>query len=192
MVDLRDKNSCYLIICPEQKSNSPLENNQICEKALSILYSKDYTTQKIYCYQNNVSEKSYLGISTTIDNDELRKDAIYLMDTFLNDHLIVKYRGDEHFTKIDCDGSEKLLEIAFYKEVPESHKNFILEGISFSFNEKKRYFYPRDRKDLKDGIRIEYYNNEKWVGKVVEDIEINYDKFYKLLLKYNKLRICVD
>ncbi len=36
---------------------------------------------------------------------------------------------------------------------------------------------------------IEYFNQNKWVEKRVENINEEYEKLYKLLIKYDKIRI---
>ena len=36
---------------------------------------------------------------------------------------------------------------------------------------------------------VEYFNNNKWNQKQITNIESEYDKTFKLLIKYDKLRI---
>jgi hypothetical protein len=39
---------------------------------------------------------------------------------------------------------------------------------------------------------VEFYNNDQWIEKVVENIDVEYERLYKLLIKYNKLRVCME
>ena len=36
---------------------------------------------------------------------------------------------------------------------------------------------------------VEYFNNNKWYEKKVEDPINEYDKIYKLMIKYDKIRV---
>ena len=43
--------------------------------------------------------------------------------------------------------------------------------------------------ELKNGMIIEYFNNNKWNELPVNNLDTQYDKMFKLLMKYDKLRI---
>jgi hypothetical protein len=36
---------------------------------------------------------------------------------------------------------------------------------------------------------VEYFNKDKWYERLVEDPSQEYEKIYKLLIKYNKVRV---
>jgi len=187
MFNLQDPNISYMIISPEKSDNSDLENKINCERVCSILYSKDYTIINVTGFYNNKYEKSFIAI-TSYDNNSLRFDAIYLIDKFNQDSVIVKYNGDKEATKITKDGNEKSLSLLVYNS---EHKNrtYLYNGVSFSFLENKKFFFPRKKEELKNGMIIEYFNNNKWNELPVNNLDTQYDKMFKLLMKYDKLRI---
>ena len=82
MFNLLDKNISYILVSPERVNNTLSQNNINCEKLCSILYSKDYTIFSITGFHEGKYEKSFLAISSSTNNDELRFDAIYIMDEF--------------------------------------------------------------------------------------------------------------
>lgn len=188
MFNLLDKNVSYIIVSPEKYSNTSLQNNVNCEKLCSILYSKDYTIFPITGFYEGKYEKSFLAISSSNNNDELRFDAIYVMDQFEQDSVIVKYKFDESVSKILNDGSEKTLSLLIYDSNLQN-KSYLYNGISFSFVENKRYYFPKKKEDLKNGMLVEYFNNNKWHQREVSNIDVEYEKMYKLLIKYEKIRV---
>jgi hypothetical protein len=115
-------------------------------------------------------------------------DAIYLMDEFDQDTVIVKYKGDEIATKIESTGTEKPMSVAIY-DSDLKNKTYLYNGVSFSFVEKKRYFFPKKKEDLKNGMIVEFFNNNKWIQRQVISIESEYEKMFKLLIKYEKIRV---
>jgi len=188
MFNLSDPNISYLLISPEKSDNLPSDNNLNCEKVCSILYSKDYTIIPVTGYYENKYEKSFIAISSDDDNDSLRFDAIYLMDKFDQDAVIVKYKGDEIATKVESTGTEKPMSVAIY-DSDLKNKTYLYNGVSFSFVEKKRYFFPKKKEDLKNGMIVEFFNNNKWIQRQVINIESEYEKMFKLLIKYEKIRV---
>jgi hypothetical protein len=68
------------------------------------------------------------------------------------------------------------------------NKSYIFNGLSFSFTEVNRYWKPTKKEDFKVGMIVEYFNNNKWNEKTIVDINSEYDNFYKLLIKYDKVR----
>lgn len=93
--------------------------------------------------------------------------------------------------KLFKDGSERTLGIALYNE-DTNNKTFLHNGISFSFIEEKKYYIAKSKSELKNGMIVEYYNDNRWNQKEIKDIDIEYDNLYKLLIKYNKLRFQID
>jgi hypothetical protein len=188
MFNLLDKNISYILISPEKTSNSQLENSVNCERACSILYSKEYTIIPVTGHWEGKWEKSFLAISSSDNNDEIRKDAIFLLDWFDQESVICKYKGVEEATKLMRDGSEKPLKFLIY-DSDLKNKTYLYNGVSFSFVESKKYYFPKDKDDLRNGMIIEFFNNNKWNQKTIYNIDVEFEKMYKLLIKYEKLRV---
>jgi hypothetical protein len=156
------------------------------EDIISILYAKDYPLFLIKQYYRGVYKDSVLVIGQ--DNDDLRKDLIFILNLFHEDYGIIKYLDEVEAKKVFSDGSEKNLEVVMYNSNTDN-VSYIYNGISFSFLEKDRYWKPSKKEDFKIGMLVEYLNNNKWYSKRVEDPNYEYDKIYKLLIKYDKIRI---
>jgi hypothetical protein len=176
-----------MLISPEKRDVSPSENNINCEKICTILYSKDYTIIPVTGYYEGNYERSFIAICAG-DSDTLRFDAIYLMDKFNQDSVIVKYKNENAATKVTPDGSEKPMSVAIY-DSNLSNKTYLYNGVSFSFTEMKRYFFPKKKEDLKVGMIVEFFNNNKWTQKQVVNVDNEYEKMFKLLIKYEKVRV---
>lgn len=190
MFNLKDSNISYIIISPEKNTNSQIANHHLCEQLCSILYSKDYTIIPIQSYYESKYDKTFIAISSS-NNDSLRMDSLHLLELFKQDSIIVKYRNETEPTRIKFDGSENGLSILIY-ESNDNDKIYLYNGWSFCFHDKKRYLFPKKKDDLKNGMIIEYFNNNRWCSKKVLNIDMEYDRMYKLLMKYEKLRIeCV-
>lgn len=187
MINPIDKNVAYILISPEKSFNLPLENQVACERLCSVLYSKGYTILPVQGYYKNKYEKSFLAF-TDDSNDDLRFDAIFLMDMFEQDTVIVKYRGDEFANKIFKDGSEKNLSLSTYDSEAKD-KTFLHNGLSFTFTESKKYFFPKKKEELKSGMVVEFFNNNKWTTKQIGNLDVEFERMYKLLIKYEKLRV---
>ena len=43
--------------------------------------------------------------------------------------------------------------------------------------------------DFRIGMVVEYFNNNKWCEKLVEDPNKEWNNIYKLMVKYNKVRV---
>jgi hypothetical protein len=188
MFNLSDPNIGYLIVSSQTDSTPVSEVKFLSDKLSNILYAKDYTLVPVTGYYNQKYERSFIAV-TADDNDRLRSDAIYLMDEFGQGSVIVKYINENNAKKILSDGSEVPMGIAIY-DSELKNKTYIYNGISFSFVEQKRYYFPKEKKELKPGMIVEFFNNNKWIPRQVSDVESEYDKMYKLLMKYEKLRVC--
>lgn len=188
MFNLSDPNIGYLIVSSQNDNSSASDIKFLSDKLAHILYAKDYTLIPVTGYYNQKYEKSFIAISVD-DNDKLRSDAIFLMDEFGQDSVIVKYLNESTAKKILSDGSEVPLGIAIY-DSELKNKTYIYNGVSFSFVEQKRYYFPKEKKELKPGMIVEYFNNNKWNSKQINDLDSEYEKLYKLLMKYEKLRVC--
>jgi hypothetical protein len=95
MFNLTDPNISYILLSPENKYASQLDNKLSCERACSILYSKDYTVLSVTGYYEGSYEKSFLSIPSEESNDDLRKDLIYLLECFNQECGIIKYKNEK-------------------------------------------------------------------------------------------------
>ena len=89
------------------------------------------------------------------------------------------------------DGSERPMSVAYYNE-NTTNKTYLHNGISFSFIEEKRYYTPKGKSDLKNGMIVEYLNDSIWNQRTIVDIDTEYLNLYGLLIKYNKMRVPID
>jgi len=188
MFNLTDPKLSYVLINPEVEGASLLENNWNCERLCSVLYSKDSTVISLKeLYQNKYS-KSFIGIMSSSNNDEIRQDVLQILNFLKIESAIVKYLDQENPVSITMNGEEKPLLFNSYG-IDEGLKVYIHEGVAFSFVEQKRYFHPKKKEHLKNGMVIEYFNNNQWNKKQILDLDQEFDKMYNLLIKYEKLRI---
>jgi hypothetical protein len=188
MINLSDPNINFILFSPEKIENTQEENKVNCERACSILYSKDYTLLSVDGIFEGNKEQSYLCFPNGIDNDKLREDALYLMKYFNQESVLVKYNGDTKVNKINETGDEIPMTHSIYNG-DENNKTYLFDGVTYSFIEEKRYYFPSSKNELKNGMRIEYFNNKDWEDKVIENVNKEYEELYKLLMKYNKVRI---
>ena len=156
---------------------------------ISYLYSRDYQLLDIKGYYQGKFENSVIAF-TNSPNDELRKDALHILKHFEQDCLIVKYRDEQGAKKIFEDGKEKPLGILLYNTDSEN-KSYIYDVLSFSFVEQQLYYFPKKKDDFKSGMIVEYFSNNKWIEKKVIDPDLEFEKLYNLLMKYDKIRIPV-
>ena len=175
MIDLEHLNESYII--PSMYDDS----------AYGYLASKDYQFLYIKEYSNQNLKDSFISFSN-ISNDELRNDSLFILDNFQQDFIIIKYKGEKDPRKIYSDGQESLLEVLLFNS-DSNLTTYVFEGVSFSFLDKKIYKYPTKKEDLKNGMIVEYCSNNNWVQRKISNIDLEYDKFYKLLVKYGRVRI---
>ena len=188
MLNLLNKNISYLIVSSENQNLSKEENKINDDRICNILYSKEYKLVPVKGYYNNNYENSYIAIPSNPDNDTIRIDSIFLLDEFNQESIIVKYEGEEIAKKIEKNGSEKVMDLVLYNS-DMSNRTYIYSGLSFSFVETKRHYYPKSKKDLKKGMIVEFNNNGEWKKRTINNIDVEYENMYKLLIKYKKLRI---
>ena len=172
-----------------------LENPQISyllissdklDDILSVLYSRDYQILEMKNYESGIFCDSILAYGT-IDSDSLRSDIVFLLDKFDVKSAIIKYKVENKPRRIFNTGSEKILSVSTYNE--NCNNSYIYKGMSFSFIEEKRYWIPKQKQDFKVGMIIEYFNNNQWSEKLVENPNEEWDSMYKLMLKYDKIRV---
>ena len=188
MININDINVSFILTSSEINGISLTENSYRNNLLLNMLYSLDYSVIPIYGYENNVYEKNYIAV-TYENNDKLREESIFILNKFNKDHIYVKYKGETNLTKINFDGTECPINVNYYDQNFD-RKSYIYEGISFTLNEKRRHFFPKKKEELKQGMLIEYFNNNIWSQKKVVNLDSEYEKMYKLLMKYEKIRVC--
>lgn len=176
MIDLTNPKLAFMLLSSER-----------LDDMVSILYAKNYQILPIQGYYQGQYENSVMAFSN-IDNDELRKDLIFLLNHFHQDCGIIKYSGETGAKKIFNDGSEKPLGIALYN-TDSDNISYLYNGLSFSFVEQVRYWKPNKLEDFKVGMIVEYLNNNKWYQKKVENPEKDWKDMFMLLSKYDKLRV---
>ena len=175
-MNLENLNISYLIM-------SSTRLNDITD----VLYAKEYQVLSLQTYYNEKFDDSAMGYSD-VDNDTLRKDTIFLLNHFHQESAIIKYKGDKMPRKIFADGSERILEVNMYN-TDSNNISYLYKGLSFSFVEAKRYWIPKNKEDFRIGMVVEYFNNNQWSERLVENPQQEWDKLYKLLTKYNKVRV---
>lgn len=178
MVGLDQATSSYVIISSDRMNDIE-----------SVLYGRDYSIIPIKEFYNGNYTDSIISYGR-VDNENLRKDVLFLLNKFNKESAIIKYLGENSIMRIFMDGSEKPVDLSMYN-TDFDKASYIYNGYSFSFTEKKRYFFLTRREDLKTGMVLEFFNNTKWVEKQVSNPELEYEKMYKLLMKYNKVRVSV-
>lgn len=154
---------------------------------MSILWAKNYHIIPIQGYYQEQYENSALAFSD-IDNDELRKDFIFLLNHLNQNCGIIKYKEETGAKKIFNDGSEKPLGIVLYN-TDADNISYLYNGVSFSFVEQTRYWIPKTKEDFKVGMVVEYFNNKNWIKKEVKNPEDEWINLYQLLIKYDKIRV---
>lgn len=176
MIDLSNPKLSFILLSSDK-----------LDDMISILYAKDYQIIPIKGYYQGQYEDSALAFSD-IDNDELRKDLVFLLNHFHQDCGIIKYIGETNAKKVFRDGSEKPLGITLYNTDSENI-SYLYNGLSFSFVEQVRYWKPTKIEDFRVGMIVEYLNNNKWYQRKVENPIQEWEDMYKLLSKYDKLRV---
>ena len=175
----------YIIISAYHSKEEDFKNRLEHSRLLDKLIFRDFTVMEM---GTDNGQSSILAYKECSDN-ELRYDAIELMDDFKQEFVIVKYKDEVDAKKISHEGREYLLGVVEYSG-EDNHHNFYVEGAGFSFEPRKRYWTPSKPSDIKAGMVVEFMdNNNQWVSKEVRDPEVEYERMYKTLVKYNKLRI---
>lgn len=188
MFKLDNPDISFILCSPELENISLLENNNRNSTLVNLLYSLDYTLIPINSSYSNTVNRYYIGL-TNVDNDKLREEAIFIMEQFYMNEIYIKYKNSDNITKINKNG-EEFMNIINYYDNDYSKKIFMYEGISFTLNEQKRFAIPRSKSDLKNGMIVEYLNNDNiWKERIINDINSEYDRTYRLMMKYEKIRI---
>src|ERR1035437_4698059 len=89
---LEQSNTSYVILSSDKLNDM-----------VSILYAKDYHVIPIKGYYRGQYEDSVIAFSQVDNNDELRKDILFLLNQFQQECAIVKYFGETSAKKIFSD-----------------------------------------------------------------------------------------
>ena len=185
MLNLIDENVGFILLSPCSVINT--DKQVQLSKAQSILFSKEYSILSLSEYCCGEWSKSMIAYNDN-DNNSLRKDAIHMMKNLNTEDIVVKYSGETNLKLINKDGSETPLSIDNYSDVSEDTKVYIFEGYYFTLKKEKRYYLISSKSEIKKGMKVEYYNSDKWNEKIVEDPDREWTNMYQLLIKYKKLR----
>ncbi len=177
MIDLTNPKISFILLSSDK-----------LDDMVSILYAKEYKIIPIKGYYKGQYEESVIAYNDDNDNDELRKDLIFLLNHFHQECGIIKYLGETNVRKTFVDGSEKPMGVVIYN-TDADNISYLYNGVSFSFVEQVRYWKPTKKEDFRVGMLVEYFNNNKWFEKLVENPNDEYDKIYKLMIKYDKIRV---
>lgn len=190
MLNLNDKNTHYIIITANKKGVGKEMNEKRNSLLEDSLFRRNYRLVKLGGIYEGVEEDSFLAFKDVLPivNNEIRYDVIELMDQFQQEAVIVKYLGEETPKKVTIDGGENPMGLVKYSGDTDN-RSYFYDGVSFSFSERKRYYTPTKQSDFKEGMVVEYLNDNKiWVEKEVVNPEKEYNDMYKLLIKYNRIR----
>lgn len=176
MIGLEQPNTSYVILSSER-----------LDDMISVLYAKEYQIIPIKEYYRGQFDDSVITFGR-VDNDNLRKDVLFLLNHFHQDSAIIKYLDESVAKKIFRDGSEKPMGVELYN-TNDDNISYLYNGHSFSFVEQTRYWKPTKKEDFRVGMIVEYFNKDKWYERLVENPEQEYEKLYKLLIKYDKVRV---
>lgn len=189
-MNLTDISVSYMIVSAYRVDRNTIENENRSSKLESILYSKEYKVQHLRGYANGHWEDTYLAYNKDITNQELKADALFILKQFDQDDIILKYKDEPIIRRLYKDGKEKPLSLNMY-DSDLQNKSYILQGLSFSFKEQRQYINITDKSELKPGMIVEICNNNKWIEKTVENIEVEWLGIYQLFAKHNKLRLSI-
>jgi hypothetical protein len=167
-----------------------ISSDQELDDVMSVLWAKDYKVIPIQNYYKGVYENSIISYLPSADNSELKTEVSFLMKHFKLENVIVKYLNETDAKRISNNGNIKPLDISMYNNDFEN-KSYLLNGISFSFLEKKQYWKPKTKDDLKVDMVVEYNNKGKWYSKIVKNPSDDYDRFLKLFIKHEKVRVAI-
>lgn len=190
MIELTDQSVSYMLVSPARDTRDPSAAMAKASHAQSLLYSRNYSLISLTGYSGGVYDRSYLAYGD-VDNESLRRDAILFIRETAQDEVVIKYRGETGLTRLGQDGSEQPLSVHAY-DGDETQRAYIHGGSCFTLRREKRYRMVESRSEIRPGMTLEYLNNDRWNEVVVSDPDAEYERMYRLLIKYNKLRVCVD
>jgi len=189
MTYLTNNATSYFIISAFKIENNNKINEQLSNQLKDDLYIMDYSVTVLESYLNNKAFKSFLVNcnANANDNNDLRLDAIKMMDKYEQNSVIIKYTNEEVIKKIGHDGNEHEMSVIDFTTECISYKQ---ENNIFSLKECKRYTFPKESAALSIGTIVEVFGSSgNWIQKTVKNPKYEWDNSLKLLSKYNKIRI---
>ncbi|CAG7581308.1 MAG: hypothetical protein SLAVMIC_00778 [uncultured marine phage] len=187
---LNEKSAYYMIVSGTHPMQDEYTNRVFTSKLEDALYLKEYKIVKLGNGHDNISFLAYKE-NAEDNNNELRYDAIELMDSFYQDSVIVKYYNESKVKRILKDGSERTVGLSNYNG--DTDNSYFNEGFSFSFVDQEEFFIPKKSSDIKVGMIVEIKNNKnQWTPKEVVNPEKEWNKMYHLLVKYGRIRCLKD
>lgn len=161
-------------------------NNIHINEQINYLSVKDYNIIYIDERRGDMLYTSLFCVKNNITDDELKADAMFIINSMDADKLIIKYNNDKNANELVKNNEYPLIILNNYDI---NAYNYIINGNYISFRRSKQYWIPEKKEDFTKGMILEYFNNNKWNIQKVNDPEKEYDDMYKLLLKYKKLRV---
>jgi len=187
-MNLDNVKSYYILISAYSNQQDDYTNRIMSSNLEDALYLMDYKLYKLGNGTNRIAYIAHKESVTEEDNNDLRYDAIELMDKFYQNSVIVKYYNEKKPKRILQDGSERPVRITNFNG--DMNNSFYSEGASFSFVDEQEYFTPNKPTDIKEGMIVEVKNNHnEWIPREVINSEREWEKMYKILVKYNRIRI---
>jgi hypothetical protein len=177
VLNLNESNVSYFIMSSKQ-----------IDATKTLLWAKEWEIIPLKGYYDGISEDSILAFKINIDNKELKEEALFILKTFNEDSCIIKYTGKKNTNKLKISNQESELSEAIFNQ-ESINKSYLYNGTFFSFNEVKSYKIIESKDELKNGMIVEYFNNKNWTSISIFDINNEWNGFYKLLVKYKKVRI---
>ena len=176
MIDLNNPDLSFILLSSKK-----------IDDLISVLYTKEFQVTPIKGYYRGNYEDSVIAWGN-FDNDQLRNEIIFLLDIFNQDSGFIKYFAHTEVMKIFRDGQERPMSQTMYN-TDDENMSYLVNGLSFSFVEKRRYWSPKSVDELKTGMIVEYFNNNRWNQKVVKNPKQEWSDMWSLLSKYDKLRV---
>jgi len=187
-MNLDNVKAYYILISAYSNQQDDYTNRIMSSNLEDALYLMDYKLYKLGNGTNRIAYIAHKESVTEEDNNDLRYDAIELMDKFYQNSVIVKYYNEKKPKRILQDGSERPVRITNFNG--DMNNSFYSEGASFSFVDEQEYFTPNKPTDIKEGMIVEVKNNHnEWIPREVINSEREWEKMYKILVKYNRIRI---
>lgn len=190
MLELTDEAASYMIVSPARDARDPSLAMAEASRAQSLLYSRNYSLISLTGYSGGVYDRSYLAYGAA-GNESLRDDAMMYLREMSQAEVLVKYSGTSLLTLVGRDGSERPVSVQEY-DGREGQRAYIHGSQCFTVRDEKRYRPVASRSEIAAGMTLEYYNNERWNEVRVADPDAEYERMYRLLIKYGKLRVCLD
>lgn len=178
MLNLNNISVSYFIISSKQ-----------IDATKTLLWSKEWDVIPLKGYFEEVLEDSVLAYKEC-SNEELKEEAIFMLKTFKEDSCIIKYKGEKSANKLNSNKKESQLSEAFFNK-ESSNKSYLYDGMFFSFNELASYKIIESKEELKNGLIVEFFDNKSWKQKVVNNKESEWEDFFKLMVKYKKVRTII-